>query len=200
MKKVNFIALAMLALPLFTACTNDEDTEPEVEEELEAVLVEDLYAPGAQSGGTEFLYYSLENNVVVDSKEENWDIAFKGTTIIVNGGISGNGSAKATFLTESIFDELNEIPSSVEFNVDTDQSMAIPTGSGNGWYQYDNTTHIITPLAAVVILVKTNAGNYAKLEMISYYEGNPAYEEIDPYAGGYITFRYMLQPNGTMNF
>ncbi|WP_236252826.1 HmuY family protein [Echinicola sp. 20G] len=198
MKKVNYFILAMLALPLFTACTDNDETEPEVE--LEAVLVEDLYAPGAQSGGTEFVYYSLENNAVVDSEDGDWDLGFFGTTIIVNNGVSGDGNAEAAVLDGLIFDELESVPTTAEFAVDTEEGNAIPTGSGNGWYFYDQTTHIITPLAGVVILVKTNAGNYAKLEMISYYEGNPAHEDIDPFAGGYQTFRYTLQSNGTMNF
>lgn len=206
MKKVNYFILAMLALPLFTACTDNDETEPEVE--LEAVLVEDLYAPstardenGQPTGETPpFIYYSLESNSVVSSSSGDWDIAFKGTTIIVNNGVSGDGNAEASVLNGVIFDELESVPATAEFAIDTEEGNAIPTGSGNGWYLYDHTTHYVTPIAGMVILVKTNAGNYAKLEVLSFFKGNPPAEELDVANMYYYTFRYVLQSNGTMNF
>lgn len=200
MKKVNFIALAMMVLPLFTACTNDEDTEPEVDEELEAVLVEDLYAPDNRVGGTDSVYFSLENNTIVSSKEDDWDIGFYGTKIVVNGGESGGGQVAATLLIETIFDELEMVPDDVVFRTDTKSDPAIPNDMGNGWWSYDYTTHFVTPIAARVILVKTNAGNYAKLEVLSFFKGNPPAEERKLADMYYYTFRYMLQSNGTMTF
>ncbi|QDH80230.1 hypothetical protein FKX85_14745 [Echinicola soli] len=201
MKKVNFIALAMLALPVFSACTNGGDTEPKVKEELNAVLVEDLYAPGAHSGGQDTIYYSFESNEKIASQEGDWDIGFFGAKIFVNGGNSGDGKAEVALLKETIFDDLNAVPENAEFKVDTkEEGLAIPAQSGAGWYNYDSSTHFVTPIAGRVILVKTNAGNYVKMEILSFFKGNPPADEYELKDMYNYTFRYVLQPNGTKNF
>ena len=72
--------------------------------------------------------------------------------------------------------------------------LAIPTGSGNGWYNYNPTTHVISPIAGKVIIVKTNDGKYAKVEILSYYKDapeNPTQES----EYRYYTFNYVYQPN-----
>ncbi|GGZ15938.1 hypothetical protein GCM10007049_05210 [Echinicola pacifica] len=200
MKKVNFIALLLMALPVFVACTSDDDTEPMVEEELEIVLVEDLHAAGAHSGGTDTIYYSLENNAIVPNKEGDWDLGFFGTSIFTSGGVYGSGSAQAAVIEETVFEELKEIPTSLVLAVDTKEGLAIPTGMGNGWYNYDMTSHFITPIAGRVIVVKTNAGNYAKMDILSFFKGNPTTSEMALENMYYFTFRYVLQPNGTKTF
>ncbi|AWW32676.1 hypothetical protein DN752_22420 [Echinicola strongylocentroti] len=205
MKKVNFIALAMLAMPLFVACTNDEDTEPEVVEELEAVMVEDLYAPNSNPGSDDgqeydYVYYSFEKNTVVDSKDEDWDIAFKSTEIIVNGGVNGDGNVKGALLSGTVFEELEGLPDDMELSVDTEEMNAIPNDMQNGWWNYDRSTHFVTPKAAIVLVFQTNSGNSVKMEILSFFKGNPPAEEYELRDMYHYTFRYVLQPNGTKTF
>ena len=190
-----------LSLGFFSACS--EDT-PEPVVPLEAVLVEDLAAPndvidrvtGQVTEERPFQYFSLETNSLV-SETEDWDLAFKGTTIRVNA----SKNVRAAVVT-GIFEEINSVPASAVFATDTQSTFAIPTGSGSGWYNYNPATFTVTPIPGRVILVQTAAGNYSKIEILSYYKGNPPVAEINPMTtpSAHYTFRYVLQTNGSMNF
>jgi hypothetical protein len=184
------------------SCNNSDEPTPVVP--LEAILVEDLAAPNDRIDRSTgqilevrpFQFFSLEQNALVNENED-WDLAFKGTTIRVNS--SKNASA-AVFT--GIFEEITEVPASAAFAKDTGTSFAIPTGSGEGWYNYNSATFTVTPIPGRVILVKTTKGNYVKIEILSYYKGNPPVEQIDPRTtpSGHYTFRYILQPNGSTKF
>lgn len=207
MNKWNTLQAGMLLLALSTSCEENTVEEPEIE--LQAVTVENLHAPGDlmdRSTGeiTEvrpFRYFSLEDNQVVESRAGDWDIGFKGTTLIVNSGSSGPGTAQASVVTGT-FDEITTVPSAADFKSDGENGLAIPTGSGNGWYNYNPNSHIISPIPGRVLLIQTNEGNYAKMEILSYYQDNPPLAEVDPMTtpSPYFTFRYLIQPNGTITF
>ena len=207
MNKMNVLLTGLFALVTFASCDTADDSQPEIV--LEAVTVENIHAPndaidrstGEVTEVRPFQYFSLERNELVESQGGNWDIGFKGTTIIVNSGISGPGNARGTVIS-GVFDEINAIPSTATFIADGTDGMAIPTGSGNGWYNYNFTTHIVSPIPGRVLLFKTNAGNYAKVEILSYYENNPPMSEVSGLAtpSPFYTFRYVLQPNGTKDF
>jgi len=119
------------------SCDSNDDPLPIVP--LEAILVEDLAAPndvidrntGEVTEERPFQFFSLEQNALV-SENEDWDLAFKGTTIRVNS--SKNVSAA---VVNGIFEEITEVPANATFATDTESSFAIPTGSGNGWYNYN---------------------------------------------------------------
>lgn len=202
MKTTQKLLLAALFAGLFFACDSTDDPQPIVP--LEATLVEDLAAPndvidrttGAVTEERSFQFFSLEQNALV-SESQDWDLAFKGTTIRVNA--TKNVSAA---VISGIFDEISEVPASASFSSDTASSFAIPTGSGNGWYNYNPATFTITPIPGRVILVKTASGTYSKIEILSYYKGNPPVAEIDPMQtpSAHYTFRYILQPNGSTTF
>jgi len=184
------------------SCNNSDEPTPVLP--LEATLVEDLAAPNDlidRSTGQileerPFQFFSLEQNALVNENED-WDLAFKGTTIRVNS--AKNVSAA---IVSGIFEEISEVPASAVFAKDTATSFAIPTGSGTGWYNYNSATFTVTPIPGRVILVKTTKGNYVKIEILSYYKGNPPVEQIDPRTtpSGHYTFRYILQPNGSTKF
>lgn len=149
-----------------------------------------------------FTLFSFKTGAVVantDSATTNWDLGFNGTTIIVNSGTSGPGSAGAQVLT-GIFDEITEAPESgygTDDKTTVPATYAIPRGSGNGWYNYNPATNVISPIAGRVIVVKTSEGKYAKLEILSYYKDAPA----APSSGDidrHYTFRYEYQ-SGTGN-
>jgi len=198
---MKYTLLLFAAVAIFlSSCKKDETivVHPETQK------VTNLHAPGDvrdhQTGEitqiNPYLYFSFEKGTSVD-ESESWDIAFKGTKIITNSGVSGTGSAKATVLA-SIFDDVTEV-NDADLKSDTDTQLAIPYGSGNGWYNYNPTNHLITPIAGKVIVVKTNDGKYAKMEILSYYKDSP----IEPTAmtqDATLTFNYTYQGDGTNKF
>lgn len=193
----------------FAACKKkDEVTLPATT--LETKTVNNLPADPTTNAGTgqpqpatgKFTLFSFKENAVVanaDSASNKWDIGFRGTTIIVNGGAIRTGQGGAYIYT-GLFDELKEIPANQVFN--TDQSattLAIPTGSGNGWYNYNSATNWISPIAGKVLVIRTGDGKYAKVEILSYYQGAPTTPSATA-VGRYFSFRYVYQPLSQMSF
>ncbi|MDZ7933552.1 MAG: HmuY family protein [Emticicia sp.] len=188
------ILLGMLAL---ASC---DKTEEVVKEPVKAETVKDIAAnPSDAPSGNKYTFFSFKNGKIAnaDSATTKWDIGFRSTTIIANGGVSGPGQA-ANVVKDGIFSEIKEVPAGTVFNMDAATLLGIPTGSGKGWYNYNTSTNIITPIAGKVFLVKTADGKYAKFEVLSYYKGAPA----NPVGavGRYYTIRYVYQPDGTTKF
>lgn len=198
--------VAILALTL-AACDSSDiiDDEPQP---LETILVENIPADPAQNdpetgapiGNTDrYTLFSLRDNEIVlsydnpnraDSSSTAWDIGFRGTTLIANGGSSGPGNGGIQ-VVEGIFEDLEEAPE--------DGYGPIQAGSDGGWYTYNFTTHIISPTPGRVVVVRTADGRYAKIKIISYYRDAP--ETPDPMEGArYYTFEYVFQPDGSRNF
>jgi hypothetical protein len=204
MKKISF-GMALVSAAFLTACDKDDDASPPVP--LEAKTAADINARPADNGGFS-TYFNLTTGQVVpasDSNTTNWDIAFRSTTIKVNSGNSGPGAAAAQVLTTG-FDDLKEAPES-GYKLDT-SGFAIPTGSNNGWYTYTGAAptgaqHAILPIAGRTIVVKTANNKYAKIQIVSYYKGNPNTSSDEfmnlatrPQDGTY-TIRYMIQADGS---
>lgn len=163
-------------------------------------LVRDLDARG-EAG--HFTFYSLREDRVVppaDSASTAWDLAFRGTTILVNGGASGPGEGGAVVLGDTTFEAVTEAPPAEAYAVDrgpANDETAIPGGAGNGWYDYDLVSGVVSP-RPVVIAVRTADGRFAKVEVQSYYRGAPEPEALDPTEGfRYYTFRFLVQPDGS---
>ena len=177
---------------------------------LETVTFENLYAP--QQGGQgqpvsgEFTKFDFETGSTTESDTE-WDIAFRGTTIAVNGGTQTGTDDEPTrtsdcgvFIETGTFSDIIEAPEQ-GFQQDNSDGFAIPTGSGNGWYNYDFATNIVNPIPGKIFIFKTSDDRYAKVEILSYYEDAPS--DIDPFEdeARYYTFRYTYNPNeGQTNF
>ena len=180
---------------------------------------------GAPIANNLYTLYDLDANEIVvsssetdaarratDSTSAKWDIGFKGTTLIFNGGTSGPGQGTALLLTKP-FAEVTQAPASGLMadgdntacpGVETPRGpvpgtpLAICTGSGNGWYSYDGQTQLLSPIAGRTVVMTTGEGLYAKLRILSYYQGNP--DPPDPSASSrYYTFEYILQPDGSRN-
>jgi hypothetical protein len=160
------------------------------------------------SAGTK-TYYSLENNKLVqlvDATSTKWDIAFSDTKIFINAGTSGPGLGGA-FVLNGLFDELKTIPKDSTFATDNEKtsSYAIPWGSGKGWYIYDGLTTIISPIVGRVLVIRTAAGKYAKIEILSFYKGGKTLSaSASPsdklFKQRYYSFRFVYQPNGSKEF
>jgi len=204
--KTNFLKLSLLTLVLFiTSCNNDDNNATPV---AETKTVTNLYAPQTggqgQAVGGEFTKFSFSENAIVTT--DNWDIAFRGTTIIVNGGAkigitdeperTGTG---AVSIVSGTFASVTTFPLAANFAQDGASTYAIPTGSGNGWYSYNSSTNIISPIAGKVFVVKTHDGKYAKFEILSYYQNAPATPDATSVAR-YYTFNFAYQANSTTTF
>ncbi|MEM9665374.1 MAG: HmuY family protein [Bacteroidota bacterium] len=159
---------------------------------------------------------SSETNLAVreqDSVSTAWDIGFQSTTIIFNGGTSGPGQGTAQLLTEP-FSAVTEAPETgyVADGANTScpavqtpggtfpgAPFAICTGSDNGWYNYNPQINLVSPLAGRTIVLTTGEGNFAKVRILSYYQGNPNPPDASV-PSRYYTFEYILQPDGTRSF
>lgn len=173
---------------------------------------------GAPIATGRWALYSLRTNSVVlassetdrsDSTTTAWDIGFRGTDIIVNGGTSGPGQGQAVVLPNT-FAEVTEVPPGTTFRTDgAAASMcsnnilrAICGGTApantQGWYTYDSANNLINPTAGRTILVRTADGaGYAKIQIKSYYQNAPATPNPTADASRYYTFDFVLNPSGT---
>ena len=200
MKTIKFLTIA-LAITSFIACDSDsDDLLPIV-----SITVEDLHAP--QEGGQGqpisglFTKFDFDTGMETDN-ETDWDIAFRATDIIVNGGTSmgttdeptRSGDAGAYIATGTMAD-VTEVDVNL-FTQDSESGYAIISGSGNGWYTYAGPpTYLITPTPGRILVFKTADGIYAKVEILSYYEGAPENPDAFVDQSRYYTFNYVYQPN-----
>jgi hypothetical protein len=204
MRKVSIWLVAALVIAV-SSCKKDNDSSSAA---LEAKTVNDINGNTADNNGYS-MYFNLTTGATVpasDSNSTKWDIAFKTTTIKVNSGTSGPGTAGAQIVSTG-FDDLPEAPAD-GYKSDDANGFAIPTGSGTGWYTYTGPAasgpqHAILPIAGKTIVVKTANGKYAKIQILSYYKGNPNTTTAD-FAdlakrplGGYYTIRYIIQADGS---
>ena len=141
------------------------------------------------ASGDDYVYYSLRDNRPVEAsgaEGEAWDIAFQKTNIRVNGSVQ---------IVETPFEAVLTAPEDGYLRDEAGRT-AIPGGSGNGWYLYDSGSHQIMPLPGRTLVLKTAAGPYAKVEILSY-------NMMDPTTGSYdgdprfYTFRFIYQPDGS---
>ncbi|MEL6974597.1 MAG: IPT/TIG domain-containing protein, partial [Bacteroidota bacterium] len=180
-------------------------TEFRVLADLESGTVENLFAPqtGGQGQGEiggEFTKFSFATGLETESDTE-WDIAFRGTTIAVNGGAvtgtndeparNGNGGAA---IEDALFSEITSADG-LNYTQDGTGAFAIPTGSDNGWYNYNFMTNVVSPLPGKILIFRTHDGKYAKIEILSYYQDAPASPDGFVDAARYYTFNFVYNPN-----
>ena len=105
---------------------------------------------------------------------DNWDVAFRGTTIIVNGGDSYNinqperiGNAAVYIATGVMLDIRTVDLSKLEQDNKSGPAIVDDLGiSGDGWASYDMSTHIISPIAGRILVFRTHDDKYAKMEIV----------------------------------
>lgn len=213
MKHLPFPSLSILALAAFalTGCFKDSVTEPEplepvaadtaynvfanlpgaaartgtdINADLPSVVVDtvrDLPADTASAEVIPYAYFDLDGEGLLDASGDTagWDLAFRSTGIRVRGGAQ---------LIDGSFDSLLEAP----------ESGYGEDGNVPDWYDYSGPPdHLVTPTAGQVIVVKTEDGKYAKLEVLSYYKGAPESPSAFTDTSRYYTFRYLVQPDGS---
>jgi HmuY protein len=211
----NTLALAFVASIglTFFACDEEEATPDAIVSTTVSNLAADPptgFNPntGQPTGTTgKFKLFSFKTGEAVanaDSATNQWDLGFRGTTIIVNSPTSGPGTSVVQVVS-GIFEELVEAPLDGYKSDDKNATIknAIPTGSGNGWYTATGggpgSATVVKPIAGKIIVVKTADNRYAKMEILSYYKDAPA-NPTGTEPSRYYTFRYVYQPNDTRSF
>ena len=206
MKKQILLTFGLAGLLTFFSCSKDDSDTPQNTDN-DGILVSNLYAPqdtdytqNPPAASGPFVKFDFSTGTTTTS-DTDWDIAFRGTTIIINGGNSSGildapkrtGNAGA-YITDGIFEEITNINLSA-FAQDGPDGLAIPTGSGNGWYTYDPTQLTILPIPGKVIVLRTADNKYAKIEILSYYKDAPQVinDQIALNDLRYYTFNYVYQ-------
>lgn len=202
MNTFKFLTLVTFLCIAFTSCSKDDDP---VLLEIKSEKVTNLHAPqtggqgqGAISGAFTKFDFATGKTTTSDT---DWDIAFRGTAIIVNGGKSSgttdepkrNGNA-AAYISSGTLASVKSV-TVANFKQDAADGFAIKTGSGNGWYTYNPTTHLISPTPGKILVFKTRDGKYAKVEILSYYKDT---DTSNPANSRHYTFNYVYQPNAGM--
>lgn len=195
-----FLTLLFMATA-FISCDNDDDKTPltAVESNMAANIPAPQTGGQGQPVGGAFTKFSFTTGEVTTS-DTDWDIAFRGTTIAINGGVvtgtddeptrSGNAGAS---IASGTFASITET-SDLTFTQDADGAYAIATGSDNGWYNYNPQVNQISPIPGKVLVFRTHDDKYAKVEVLSYYKDAPAQPDADSESRFY-TFNYVYNPN-----
>ena len=205
LKKMTIASALIIGL---SACSDDDNNVPNLDP-VTSDQVANLHAPqetdytqNPPAASGDFVRFSFATGQTTTSDTE-WDIALRGTTILVNGGTatgiaeepSRNGNA-GVYLVDDTFANVTEV-NTAGFNQDSAAGLALATGSDNGWYTYDPSVMAIRPIPGKVLVFRTHDGRYAKVEILSYYRDAPAVitEDIALNDLRYYTFNYVYQPN-----
>jgi hypothetical protein len=127
-------------------------------------------------------FLRFDRGAVVDPPDTvGWDLALRRFRVIPSGGITNLGAVP--------FDSVAEAPAggyvSSRFARDTTNAVT------DHWYSYGYLSHLLTPKRDVYV-VRTRAGGYAKLQMLSYY--------CPGSTPGCVTVRYVYQGGGGRTF
>ncbi len=198
MKTIKLIALLAIFIG-FSSC--DKDDEPEVLE-IESETVSNLYAP--QEGGQgqvvtgEFTKFDFASGTMTASATD-WDIAFRGTDIIINGGVSYGATDEPDRVGDAAaYIATGTLASVTEVDLSFLEQDSVNGYVLDGWYTYSGPpNHVITPTAGKILVIKTRDGKYAKIEILSYYKDAPEVitQDIATNDARYYTFNYVYQPN-----
>ncbi|MDH7446951.1 HmuY family protein [Aquimarina sp. 2201CG14-23] len=187
---------------------SDDNDDTQTLADLISNTVTNLHAP--QEGGQGqpisglFTKFDFETGQIT-TNDNDWDIAFRGTTIIINGGVSQGTTDEpsrtanaAAYIATGTMSSITSIETN-SFIQDAASTLAIPSGSDNGWYNYSGSPNfLITPLAGKILVIRTSEGKYAKLEILSYYKDAPANPDAFTDESRHFTFDYIYQPNNNV--
>jgi len=197
-----------LFLLILSSCSKDNEVQLM---DVVSERYDNLYAP--QSGGVdprtgqftpvsgEFIKFNFSLGQITIS-DTDWDLAFRGTSIIVNGGESlGTIDEPVRTGNAAVYIATGTMMSVTEVNLqqlsqDSSVGYAIAEGGGNGWYTYQGPpVNLITPTPGKILVFRTNDGKYAKMEILSYYKDAPENPDAYTSESRYYTFNYQYQPN-----
>ncbi len=182
-----FLPISVMALAALTGCGADSDSDSNKNEPTDPTTSEYTSISGVDASAG-YAYFDLETGKVLEltdaqaATDTSWDLAFNGTSIILNGGYSGSGDVKAYFTGNNadffdadgkvIADKFTaatpeaeladftavtsaDIPASTEFDTDT-----FLTRFGSDFYVYNHLDHSISENANQSYLVSQDSGVY----------------------------------------
>ena len=212
--KFQILCFLVFSTAFFISCSDDDSNDDGGDinsgESLPVESFSNLHAPQQGGRGTPisgaFTKFSFATGAVTES-ETDWDIAFRATTIAVNGGVQTGtddepdrtGNAAIT-LVRSAFDDVTEAPETSEFTQDSANGFAITPVSDQGWYNYNRDENLVTPLVGRILVIRTHDGKYAKMEILSYYKDAPTEPDSSTDEERYYTFKYVYQADGSLSF
>jgi len=125
------------------------------------------------TSATEWIYGDFETGAEI-ADTGPWDLRFERFHISTNGGISGNGGVEVAPVPGLAFAQVTSPPASgwISDAADGDDANMDPDYAfeqGDGWYDYNPMTHVLTPKSLVWVM-KTNGGATIKLEITKYYD------------------------------
>ena len=189
MKKNQILMAMAIVASSFYACTDNTNSmidtsnngsykvytlnDVTVVQNLIADTIIGMSSQGQPVGTGHFTFFSLKNRAIVplaDSATNNWDVAFRGTTILTNAGTSGPGMGGA-YVHVGIFADVISFNADSTIRTDAAPVYAIKTGSNKGWYVYDGPNNLITPIPGRVLMIKGADGLLYKIEINNYYKG-----------------------------
>ena len=207
MQKLNFLLSVFILL--FASCEKSSNNDIIIDEdviafvELNASQYDVNILDSLVTGKFEKFSFSEGDTVTHD----NWDVAFSGTTIIVNGGASYNLNQPertgygAVYIASGIMSDIRTVDVS-KLIQDNEDGPAIIDDLGiseQGWASYDMEAHILSPTPGKILVFRTHDNKYAKMEILYFYDSpDPQPSEGD--FGGFYTFNYVYQADGTTNF
>lgn len=174
------------------AKNDDEKVEP-VTIQVENLLNSRVTTVNASSE-KEYVYFNLRSGKVVkihDPSSLEWDLAFRRSKVITNGGASSKlGQAGLIDLGPVEFDTVKEVPTDnyvldVSTRTDTENPVILKP------YNYNYLTHKLKAKKNVYA-ARTADSKYAKFQFLDFYCDN---KEV-----GCITIRFVYQENGSNSF
>ena len=138
----------------------------------------------------EWRYFDFSRGSTVERPGPlEWDLAFRRSRILVNGGDGFPGRGGVVDLGEIPFEDVAAAPTTGYRGTGAGRDSVQP--DLDGWYDYGFTTHVLTARPRVYA-VRTADGRYAKLQVVSYY--------CPGARGGCPTFRWVYQGDGSRSF
>ncbi|MCG3173553.1 MAG: hypothetical protein GMKNLPBB_01750 [Myxococcota bacterium] len=107
-----------------------------------------------------------------------WDIALQRFKVKSNGGANGKCGAAAAILKDVSWESVTKAPSSgfmtdapVEAGADTSRTFESVFNSGDAWFSYNSSNHVLTARENLIYVVRTTAKRFFKIQFLKYYDG-----------------------------
>ena len=204
------LVLSMLTLAVvFTACKKESPapvdtviTATITELDAQAATFAPNPPPAPPTITGDYTKFSFAEGTVVEG--DDWDVAFRSTSIIFNGGVASHSSQPnrtgnaAVYIIDGTMEDISSVDESLLLQ-DWATSTAIIDDMGiqqMGWCVYDFATNMISPIAGKILVVRTHDNKYAKIEILNFYDA--AFSNV---YGGFYTFNYVYQSEeGALTF
>lgn len=107
----------------------------------------------------------------VTEDDAGWDLMFSRQRIATNGGVSGTEGVEVAIVEAPTLDDVRAAPTDgyLADQPDDDDDNGDAEYVFDAWFDYDSTTHVLTPHDRVFV-VRTTGDAYVAIEVLSYYD------------------------------